>query len=97
MNKYRFKTAKEFQKDEEWDNQYNVPKNWNMDGDMDKYMGQDVPDTYINEIECGEDIKMDGWHFNNNDIVENTIKKHKHVSATQNAAAYILIRRKTTS
>ena len=99
MSKYRFKTEREFKKDEEWNYQYNIPEGWNTDGDMNKYLGQDVPDRYIDEIECGKDVQMDGWHFKNDDIVENTVKKHKHehAAATQNAAAYILIRRKTIS
>jgi len=95
MTKYRFKTAREFQRDDEYDYKHNVPKDWNTDGDMDEYMGQDIPDTYIDEIERGNDIKMDGWHFNNENIIEND--RHTYKPTTQNAAPYILIRRKTTS
>ena len=94
--KYRLKTAKEFQNDGQFNFRCNVPGNWDEDGEMNNYMGQDIPDKYINQIESGETIQMDGWYFFQEDIVENTFAHLKSGSTekhVENTSFYLLIKR----
>lgn len=76
MKKYRFKTKEEFQDDDRWVNNSwtsslrGFPEGWADGGEMNKYLGQEVPDDYYSLIENQEDFKMDGWHFNPDDVIE---------------------------
>ena len=69
MSKYRFKTREEFIRDGLWDEKDNCPYYWNSDGEMNEYLGKDVPDEYV--VNCDEDknFKYDGWLFQNTDYV----------------------------
>jgi hypothetical protein len=74
MSKYRFKTKKEFIRDGLWDEEYNCPDKWNSDGEMNNYLGIDVPDEYTVYCDKNEEFKYDGWLFLNTDYV---IKKQQ--------------------
>ena len=69
MTKYRFKTREEFIRDGLWDDEYNCPDGWNFDGEMNKYLGIDVPDECIVYCNKNEKFKYDGWLFQNTDYV----------------------------
>jgi len=69
MSKYRLKTKEEFIRDGLWDEKYNCPNEWAWEGQMNKYLGKDVPDdlnVYCNKKEY---FKYDGWLFQNTDYV----------------------------
>ena len=54
MTKYRFKTREEFIRDGLWNDEYNCPDEWAWKGEMNKYLGKDVPDelsVYCNKKE----------------------------------------------
>lgn len=76
MKKYRFKTKEEFINDGLWihdkysqhDDGY--PEFWAQDGDMNKYLGKEVPDSFNEDIEIGEGFNMDGWSFEIQDVTE---------------------------
>lgn len=68
MKKYRFKTKEEFINDNLWHNQYGVkeggyPKNWNNLGEMNHYMGQDVPEKFNKYIEKDQPFNYEDWNF----------------------------------
>ena len=69
MSKYRFKTKEEFIRDGLWDEECSCPYSWNFDGEMNKYLGIDVPDEHA--VNCDEDknFNHDGWAFQNTDYV----------------------------
>lgn len=70
MKQYRFKTEKEFKKDKLWSYDYDVPIGWCEDGEMNGYMGEEVPDQYIKQIESNSDFHYDDWSFNSYDCIE---------------------------
>lgn len=76
MKKYRFKTKEQFQDEDRWvTNSYagplrGFPEGWADGGEMNKYLGQEVPDDYYSLIENQEGFRMDGWHFNPDDVIE---------------------------
>jgi hypothetical protein len=77
MTKYRFKTQEEFKKSGDWMQQtlsYYGPSNWNEMGEMDKYYGQDIPDTFIKQIESKESFNYDDWTFRAIDCIANSIE-----------------------
>lgn len=41
-SKYRFKTKEEFIRDGLWDDEYNVPNGWDIGGNMNELLGQDI-------------------------------------------------------
>ena len=67
MSKYRFKTKEEFIRDKLWDEKDNCPYYWNYDGEMNEYLGIDVPDECIVYCNKNEKFKYDGWLFQNTD------------------------------
>ena len=69
MKKYRFKTREEFIRDGLWDEKDNCPYYWNPDGEMNEYLGIDVPDECIVYCDKNEEFKYDGWLFQNTDYV----------------------------
>lgn len=76
MSKYRFKTEEEFIKDYLWDKIYKTPSQWASSVVMDKYLGTDVPDEYINNIENGDRFCIDSWTFRaNNCILKKPVTK----------------------
>jgi hypothetical protein len=69
MSKYRFKTKEEFIDDGLWDDEYQAPDEWCSDGDMNKYIGQDVPDRFIKQIERGHSFNDGNWTFEARDCI----------------------------
>jgi hypothetical protein len=75
MSKYRFKTLEEFKEDEQWINNPHVvplggyPEGWNDDGNMNKYLGQDIPDKYNYIMEQNKNFSMNNWNFEPCDYV----------------------------
>ncbi len=69
MTKYRFKTREEFIRDGLWNDEYNCPDEWAWEGQMNKYLGIDVPDEFNVHCNKKEDFKYEGWYFLNTDYV----------------------------
>lgn len=69
MSKYRFKTKEEFIRDGLWDDKHNCPDKWAFEGQMNKYLGADVPDIYNDDCDEKEDFRYNGWLFQNTDYV----------------------------
>ena len=69
MSKYRFKNREEFIRDGLWDEEENCPYYWNSEGEMNKYLGKDVPDECVVYCDKNEEFKYDGWLFQNTDYV----------------------------
>lgn len=69
MSKYRFKTEQEFKDDDSWDHDYGAPYEWTSDGDMNKYMGQDVSDQFIKQIEAGHSFTNGDWTYEASDCI----------------------------
>lgn len=69
MKKYRFKTKEEFINDDLWihdihsqhDDGY--PDHWSESGDMNKYLGQEIPIKFNEHIEKGYNFEMHTWIF----------------------------------
>jgi hypothetical protein len=76
MKKYRFKTKEEFQDDGCWNNDSwagnlrGHPSGWADDGAMNKYLGQELPDKYNIYIEKRISFRIDNWHFEPDDVIE---------------------------
>lgn len=69
MSKYRFKTKEEFIHSGYWDDQYEVPDEWCSDGNMNHYMGKDVPDKFIKRIDAGHSFNDGDWTFEAHDCI----------------------------
>lgn len=69
MTKYRFKTKEEFIHEDLWDNILNIPDGWNFKGEMNEYLGKDVPDKFNIHCDENESFTYDGWYFQNTDYV----------------------------
>jgi hypothetical protein len=86
MSKYRLKTIDEFKADDQWINdKYSsshdgYPDGWSEEGNMNKYMGQEIPDKYNSKMDRGESFNMDGWIFESYDYVLN---EEKEIDITQ--------------
>lgn len=68
MKKYRFKTKEEFIADNLWKFRHSIkeggyPKRWNDYGEMNHYLGQDVPEKFNSYIEKNEDFDYEDWCF----------------------------------
>lgn len=68
MKKYRFKTKEEFIADNLWNFNSKIkeggyPKKWNDLGEMNHYMGQDVPEEFNKYIEEDKDFEYEDWWF----------------------------------
>ena len=73
--KYRFKTKEEFQEDGLWIDNFELsdegyPYNWCSEGEMNHYLGEDIPEEHNESNVRGEYFSMDGWSFSPKDIVE---------------------------
>ena len=69
MSKYRLKTKEEFIRDGLWDEKCNCPDAWALDGEMNKYLGKDVPNEFNIRCDDNKSFKYDGWLFQNTDYV----------------------------
>ena len=69
MSKYRFKNREEFIRDGLWNDKYNCPYDWAWEGQMNKYLGKDVPDEFNIHCNENEEFEYDGWLFQNTDYV----------------------------
>ena len=72
MSKYRFKKPEEFKADGNWiehNFEYSGPENWNDEGQMEKYHGQDIPDKFNTVIERGISFDIDNWTFQAEDCI----------------------------
>ena len=75
MKKYRLKTKEEFLNDGLWihdsyssyDDGY--PDQWAQSGEMNKYLGQDIPDKFNPFMEKNRSVYMDGWEFKSCDYI----------------------------
>ena len=74
MSKYRFKTREEFEADGLWNDEYDCPEYWNEHGDMNHFIGQDIPDQYNKQIELGQDFNYDNWTFRANQCILNSVE-----------------------
>lgn len=77
MKKYRFKTKEEFINDDLWiDDSYSLyddgyPDQWAEDGEMNKYLGQEIPTKFNEHIEKGYEFEMRNWIFRSeHDVTE---------------------------
>jgi len=86
MSKYRFKTKEEFEEVGKWiDDSYSssldgYPQQWCDSGDMNKYLGMDVPNKYNRRIEKEEQFGMDGWTFEPDECI---LKEEEIVDITE--------------
>lgn len=75
MKKYRFKTKEEFLDDGLWiHDEYSLcddgyPDQWAQSGEMNKYLGQDIPDKFNALMEKNKSFRMDGWEFESCDYI----------------------------
>lgn len=67
MAKYRFKTKEEFISDGLWIFDVGCPHNWNFDGEMNEYIGMDVPDDYEDMCRNKLDFRYNLWNFKSSD------------------------------
>lgn len=72
MSKYRFKTKEEFIKDGLWDSFGNTPIHWASSGNMNKYLGIDISDDFIKDIEKYESFYINLWTFRANNCILKT-------------------------
>lgn len=75
MAKFRFKTEQEFKEDGNWSDVYNCPTYWAFTKEMNKYLGQDVPESHEYYCERNETFSLDGWSFKND---EYKLKEQKY-------------------
>lgn len=68
MSKYRFKTEEEFKRDGSW-NGHGHPNSWECHGKMNKYLGQDIPDSYNTICDKYEKFIYETWSFLPSDYV----------------------------
>ena len=86
MKKYRFKTIEEFKLEGLWeDDSYSssydgYPSGWAEDGDMNKYLGMDIPDKFNSPMEQRRSFNMDGWTFEPDDYI---LKEEEPVDITE--------------
>lgn len=77
MSKYRFKTKEEFIEDGLWSS-IGTPLHWSSHKSMNEYLGQDIPDVYVDNIENGESFYIKSWTFRaNNCILKKPVTKFK--------------------
>jgi hypothetical protein len=69
MSKYRFKTEQEFIRDGQWYVDYDCPIGWAECGQMNHYLGQDVPEGADESCDVGEGFNDDGWYFESTNYV----------------------------
>jgi hypothetical protein len=69
MSKYRIKTEEEFKATGYWNDEYDVPHRWCESASMNGYMGEDVLDKFIKNIESNIEFHHQGWVFEAHDCV----------------------------
>ena len=69
MSKYRFKTREEFIRDDLWDYENNVPLGWALNGNMNSFLGSDVPESLDKYCDSKGDFFFRGWGFSSEDYV----------------------------
>lgn len=69
MSKYRFKTQDEFIRDGQWDDDNHCPLGWSLTGEMNHYLGQDVPEEENESCDLNEGFEDDGWWFQSTNYV----------------------------
>ena len=62
-SKYRFKTKEEFIREGLWDDEYDAPKGWNIRGDMNEFLGQDINECHNSLCDDNRVIYAHGWLF----------------------------------
>src|SRR5690625_2406573 len=77
MSKYRFKTKDEFIRDGRWDDYYNTPLMWSVRGEMNSFLGADVPKKLNKECDEGRTLNIKDWYFKPADYV---LKEEKTVN-----------------
>lgn len=88
MKKYRFKTKEEFINDDLWlEDKYSsscdgYPYYWSEDGNMNKYLGQEIPIKFNKLIEKNNDFNMDGWIFRSEFDVTELIEPEINIEET---------------
>jgi hypothetical protein len=71
MSKYRFKTEREFIEDNLW-SFAGTPLHWASSKAMNEYLGEDVPDGFIDQIENDESFHIKSWTFRANNCILKT-------------------------
>jgi hypothetical protein len=81
MTKYRFKTKEEFKEEKSWysSGRYEFPSQWNSSGAMNHFLGSDIPDDYIKQIENEEIFTSicGNWSFQSRDVIIKNAKTNK--------------------
>ena len=92
MIKYRFLTKQEFKDIGEWNHTSNCPNYWNSCGDMNKYLGTDVPEEHNKECDANKDIYIAQWSFkpHNYKLIEDVVEDYvgKHIKALIHSPNY---------
>ena len=88
MSKYRFKTKEEFIRDGLWNDKYNCPDEWAWEGQMNKYLGIDVPEKFNMDCDEKKDFEHDGWLFQSTDYVLKEQQKYFN-NLSQHIGRYI--------
>jgi hypothetical protein len=75
MKKYRFKTKEECIKDGLWTYseitpEGGYPKIWNSEGEMNKYLGEEIPTQFSKRIKMKRDFILGNWFFTYDYCVE---------------------------
>jgi hypothetical protein len=84
MNKYRFKTEQEFKDEGSWINSY--PSGWNADGEMNYFLGQEIPEEFNSYCDSNSSFKYEDWRFEkNNYILINKVVPGKWYEVSKNA------------
>lgn len=81
------KQEKNLFRDGLWDEKYNCPYYWNSDGEMNKYLGIDVPDECIVYCDENEEFNYDNWLFRNTNYVLKEQQEYSNLS--QHIGRYI--------
>lgn len=69
MAKYRFKTEEEFKAEGRWEKS-GFPESWNISGEMNNFIGQDIPEKYNKYCDAGKSFSgPGGWRFKVKDCV----------------------------
>ena len=69
MSKYRFKTREEFIQAGLWNHSIKIPYGWNSKGEMNKYLGRDIPDEFSGYCDKNTSFTYGEWHIKSNDYI----------------------------
>ena len=67
---FRFKTKGEFIDSNLWDYDSDSPERWNDQGQMDKYVGANIPAKYIHDCQNQQGFNMHSWAFGKDSYVK---------------------------